>query len=97
MLVLDKLISDVDRKSWRLVCKEFLQIEFLPGLLRRYCNIETLDLSVCPRIDDGGRGGDSGKSPAEAAAMARQLAVGRVVMLSWRKKKRRSMVVVGGI
>ncbi|KAI9072954.1 hypothetical protein K1719_045083 [Acacia pycnantha] len=64
--VLEKLGSDADRKSWRLVCKEFLRIEsltrrkvrilrieFLLGLLRNYCNIETLDLSVCPRIDDG--------------------------------------------
>lgn len=64
--VLEKLSSDADRKSWRLVCKEFLlvesltrrkirilRIEFLLGLLQKYCNIETLDLSVCPRIDDG--------------------------------------------
>ncbi|XP_061371972.1 F-box/LRR-repeat protein 3 [Gastrolobium bilobum] len=62
--VLDKLGSD--RKSWRLVCKEFLRvesvtrksvrilrIEFLLGLLQKYCNIETLDLSLCPRIADG--------------------------------------------
>ncbi|KAJ1417153.1 Leucine-rich repeat [Sesbania bispinosa] len=62
--VLDKL--GPDRKSWRLVCKEFhraesvtrktvriLRIEFLLGLLQKYCNIETLDLSLCPRIDDG--------------------------------------------
>ncbi|XP_028779543.1 F-box/LRR-repeat protein 3-like isoform X2 [Neltuma alba] len=66
MRVLDKLSSNADRKSWRLVCKEFLRlelltrrkvrilrIEFLLGLLRKYCNIEALDLSVCPRIDDG--------------------------------------------
>ncbi|KAF7817939.1 F-box/LRR-repeat protein 3 isoform X1 [Senna tora] len=64
--VLEKLSSDADRKSWSLVCKEFLRverlsrrkirilhIEFLLGLLQKYCNIETLDLSVCPRIDDG--------------------------------------------
>ncbi|KAI4301744.1 hypothetical protein L6164_034991 [Bauhinia variegata] len=64
--VLDKLSSEADHKSWRLVCKEFLRvesltrrnvrilrIEFLLGLLRKYCNIEALDLSVCPRIDDG--------------------------------------------
>ncbi|KAJ1380876.1 Leucine-rich repeat [Sesbania bispinosa] len=62
--VIDKL--GPDRKSWRLVCKEFhrvesvtrksvriLRIEFLLGLLQKYCNIETLDLSLCPRIDDG--------------------------------------------
>ncbi|KAI5424464.1 hypothetical protein KIW84_030593 [Lathyrus oleraceus] len=57
---------DSDRKSLRLVCKEFLRvesttrrtirilrIEFLVGLLQKFCNIEELDLSVCPRIDDG--------------------------------------------
>lgn len=62
--VLDGLGSD--RKPWRLVCREFLRvesatrksvrilrIEFLLGLLQKYCNIETLDLSLCPRIDDG--------------------------------------------
>ncbi|XP_057439331.1 F-box/LRR-repeat protein 3 isoform X2 [Lotus japonicus] len=62
--ILDKLGSD--RKPWRLVCKEFLRvesltrnsvrilrIEFLLGLLQKCCNIETLDLSWCPRIDDG--------------------------------------------
>ncbi|KAG4916824.1 hypothetical protein JHK84_054342 [Glycine max] len=62
--VLEKL--GPDRKPWRLVCKEFLRvesatrksirilrIEFLLGLLERFCNIETLDLSLCPRIEDG--------------------------------------------
>ncbi|KAK7284399.1 hypothetical protein RJT34_19144 [Clitoria ternatea] len=62
--VLEKLGSE--RKAWRMVCKEFLRvesvtrksvrilrIEFVMGLLEKYCNIETLDLSVCPRIDDG--------------------------------------------
>ncbi|KAL9320236.1 hypothetical protein ACSQ67_012075 [Phaseolus vulgaris] len=55
-----------DRKPWRLVCKDFLRvesvtrksirilrIEFLLGLLEKFCNIETLDLSLCPRIEDG--------------------------------------------
>lgn len=64
--VLDKLISDADRKSCRLVCKDFLlaesltrreirilRIEFILGLLQKYSNFEKLDLSVCPRIDDG--------------------------------------------
>ena len=94
MLVLDKLISDVDRKSWRLVCKEFLQIEFLPGLLRSYCNIENLELSVCARIDELGQ---RVRLRRESGGGGSDLAVGRVVILSWRKKKRRSMVVVGGI
>ncbi|KAL2661271.1 hypothetical protein AAZV13_03G191900 [Glycine max] len=62
--VLEKL--GPDRKPWRLVCKEFLRvesstrkkirilrIEFLLGLLEKFCNIETLDLSMCPRIEDG--------------------------------------------
>lgn len=62
--VLEKL--GLDRKPWRLVCKEFLRvesstrkkirilrIEFLLGLLEKFCNIETLDLSMCPRIEDG--------------------------------------------
>lgn len=60
------LSSEKDRKAWRLVCKEFyrvdsesrsslrvLRVEFLNGLLRKYARIESLDLSVCPRIDDG--------------------------------------------
>ncbi|KAA8536797.1 hypothetical protein F0562_029275 [Nyssa sinensis] len=63
--VLDKL-DDPDRKSFRLVCKAFLRVdslhrttlrvlrsEFLPSLLHKYKYIESLDLSVCPRIDDG--------------------------------------------
>ncbi|CAI8615400.1 unnamed protein product [Vicia faba] len=62
--ILDRV--DSDQKSLRLVCKEFLRvesmtrrtirilrIEFLLGLLQKYCNIEELDLSVCPRINDG--------------------------------------------
>ncbi|KAK9292319.1 hypothetical protein L1049_020285 [Liquidambar formosana] len=64
--ILGKLASDSDRRAWRLVCKEFhrvdsihrtslriLRIEFLPNLLTKYSNIRLLDLSVCPRIDDG--------------------------------------------
>ncbi|PKI51484.1 hypothetical protein CRG98_028044 [Punica granatum] len=60
------LSSESDRKAWRFVCKEFhrvdsvsrsslrvLRIEFLQRLLRNYACIESLDLSVCPRIDDG--------------------------------------------
>ncbi|XP_012088969.1 F-box/LRR-repeat protein 3 isoform X2 [Jatropha curcas] len=62
----DKLKDVSDRKTWRLVCKEFLRVElltrkilrvlrveFLLSLLQKYKNIDTLDLSVCPRIDDG--------------------------------------------
>ncbi|XP_065853097.1 F-box/LRR-repeat protein 3 [Euphorbia lathyris] len=62
----DKLHDESDRKKWRLVCKEFLRVdlltrktlrvlrvEFLLPLLHKYHNIDTLDLSVCPRIDDG--------------------------------------------
>ncbi|GLT79030.1 hypothetical protein SLA2020_505410 [Shorea laevis] len=64
--VYEKLSSGTDRKSWRLVCREFLRVdlvtqnhlrvlrvEFLPGLLRKYTRLQSLDLSVCPRIDDG--------------------------------------------
>ncbi|CAN0914126.1 F-box/LRR-repeat protein 3 [Linum grandiflorum] len=61
-----KLEHDSDRKSWRLVCKEFLQVDsltrttlrilrpdFIFSLLRTFANVEELDLSVCPRVDDG--------------------------------------------
>ncbi|CAL5397275.1 unnamed protein product [Camellia sinensis] len=64
--VLDQLADDSDRKSFRSVCKSFLRVdslhrttlrvlrpEFLPALLRKYPEISALDLSVCPRIDDG--------------------------------------------
>ncbi|KAL7259582.1 hypothetical protein ACSBR1_005467 [Camellia fascicularis] len=64
--VLDQLADDSDRKSFRSVCKSFLRVdslhrttlrvlrpEFLPALLRKYPGISALDLSVCPRIDDG--------------------------------------------
>ncbi|KAF8392668.1 hypothetical protein HHK36_023017 [Tetracentron sinense] len=63
--ILDKITDTPDRKTWRLVCKDFLRVESvhrkslrvfrdesLPGLLRRYEAIELLDLSFCPRIDD---------------------------------------------
>ncbi|XP_010269606.1 PREDICTED: F-box/LRR-repeat protein 3 [Nelumbo nucifera] len=64
--VLDNLIDSSHRKAWRLVCKCFLRLESLhrkalrvfrhdslPNLLRRYRLLELLDLSVCPRVDDG--------------------------------------------
>uniref|UniRef100_A0A2N9J5G7 F-box/LRR-repeat protein 15-like leucin rich repeat domain-containing protein n=1 Tax=Fagus sylvatica TaxID=28930 RepID=A0A2N9J5G7_FAGSY len=63
--VYGKLGSDSDRKTWRIVCKDFLRVdwvtrrslrvlrsEFLQGLLSKYKNLDTLDLSVCPRIED---------------------------------------------
>lgn len=64
--VLDKLADvDSDCKSFRAVCKAFHQVEsthrtslkvlrpeFLPSLLNNYTSVDTLDLSVCPRIDD---------------------------------------------
>ncbi|KAG5244758.1 F-box/LRR-repeat protein [Salix suchowensis] len=62
----EKLVQDSDRKKWRLICKEFhrvdsltrktlrvLHVEFLLTLLKNYTNLHTLDLSVCPRIEDG--------------------------------------------
>ncbi|KAF6141243.1 hypothetical protein GIB67_024327 [Kingdonia uniflora] len=63
--ILDKLDQTSDFKSWRLVSKECLRLEStqrkslrvfrhdsLPSLLGRYRDLDTLDLSVCPRIDD---------------------------------------------
>ncbi|KAK1370721.1 F-box/LRR-repeat protein 3 [Heracleum sosnowskyi] len=65
--ILDKLADDdsEDCKSFRTVCKAFhqvesthrtslrlLRLEFLPNLLNNYTSVDTLDLSVCPRIDD---------------------------------------------
>ncbi|KAL5701063.1 hypothetical protein ACHQM5_026442 [Ranunculus cassubicifolius] len=63
--ILDKFEEQSDLKNWRLVCKEFLRVEAihkktlrvyrhesLPCLLARYKDIQVLDLSVCPRIDD---------------------------------------------
>jgi F-box/leucine-rich repeat protein 2/20 len=64
--VYTKLSSGNDRKTWRLVCRDFLRVdsasrrslrvlrlEFLQSLLSRYTNLDSLDLSVCPRIEDG--------------------------------------------
>ncbi|KAJ0079812.1 hypothetical protein Patl1_22337 [Pistacia atlantica] len=61
-----KIGDELDAKTWRLVCKEFLRvdsltrstlrltrIEFLFQLLEKYPNVKTLDLSVCPRVNDG--------------------------------------------
>ncbi|XP_022747132.1 F-box/LRR-repeat protein 3-like [Durio zibethinus] len=62
----EKLADEWDRKSFRLVCREFLRIdsltrkhlrvlriEFLLSLLQKHPQLQSLDLSACPRIDDG--------------------------------------------
>ncbi|KAK8329290.1 hypothetical protein V6Z12_A11G309700 [Gossypium hirsutum] len=64
--IYELLAAESDRKSFRLVCREFrridsltrrhlrvIRIEFLPILLRKYPRLQSLDLSACPRIDDG--------------------------------------------
>ncbi|XVF41837.1 hypothetical protein PTKIN_Ptkin01aG0312700 [Pterospermum kingtungense] len=64
--VYEKLAAESDRKSFRLVCREFrridsltrrhlrvLRIEFLPSLLQKHPRLQSLDLSACPCIDDG--------------------------------------------
>ncbi|CAL1376779.1 unnamed protein product [Linum trigynum] len=61
-----RIEDGADRRSWRLVCKEFLRVdfvtrkslwvlrsEFIFSLLRRFPNVGALDLSACPRVDDG--------------------------------------------
>ncbi|CAI0457889.1 unnamed protein product [Linum tenue] len=61
-----RIEDGADRRSWRLVCKEFLRVdslirkslrvlrfEFIFSLLRRFPNVDALDLSACPRVDDG--------------------------------------------
>ncbi|XP_057962744.1 F-box/LRR-repeat protein 3 [Malania oleifera] len=63
--IFDMLHDGADRKTWRLVCKDFLRVdslrrtslrvirpEFLPTFLPKLGNVEVLDLSACPRIDD---------------------------------------------
>ncbi|KAG9459428.1 hypothetical protein H6P81_003936 [Aristolochia fimbriata] len=63
--ILDRLREEADRKTWRLVCYDFLRLESLhrkslrvlrhealPALLRRYSSLDRLDFSVCPRVDD---------------------------------------------
>ncbi|GMH13138.1 hypothetical protein Nepgr_014979 [Nepenthes gracilis] len=60
-----KLTDDVDKKSFRLVCKSFYRVdslsrtrlrvlrpEFLLDLLAKFPRVEIVDLSVCPRVDD---------------------------------------------
>ncbi|GAB4855612.1 hypothetical protein Ancab_024233 [Ancistrocladus abbreviatus] len=61
-----RLSDDRDRKSFRLTCKSFLRVdslgrtqlrvlrpEYIPTLLSKFPFVDTLDLSVCPRVDDG--------------------------------------------
>ncbi|CAI0551699.1 unnamed protein product [Linum tenue] len=61
-----RIEDGADRRSWRLVCKEFLRVdsltrkslrvlrsEFIFSLLRQFPNVDALDLSACPRVDDG--------------------------------------------
>ncbi|KAL7003121.1 hypothetical protein U1Q18_004278, partial [Sarracenia purpurea var. burkii] len=98
--VLDKLADPSDRKSFRSVCKAFLRVdslhrttlrilrtEFLAVLLRTYESIETLDLSVCPRIDDGtvavllGGSGGWGGGPVGWSRKLTTLVLSRAVRL----------------
>ena len=63
--VLEKLPDRLDRQSWCLVCKEFLHLEascrkyvhllrneILEPILRRYNQVEHLDLSSCVEVTD---------------------------------------------
>ncbi|KAK6139393.1 hypothetical protein DH2020_026863 [Rehmannia glutinosa] len=63
--ILSLLTDDSDRKSFRSTCTTFYRVdslhrthlrvlrpEFLPSLLSKLPRISSLDLSVCPRIDD---------------------------------------------
>ncbi|XP_022969433.1 F-box/LRR-repeat protein 3 isoform X1 [Cucurbita maxima] len=60
------LTDDSDSRSWRLVCKDFYRvdlisrttlrvrrIEFLSSSIAKFEAIDELDLSICPRINDG--------------------------------------------
>ncbi|KAL8188848.1 hypothetical protein R6Q57_029603 [Mikania cordata] len=64
--ILDRLVDDSDRKSFRATCKsfhrvesdhrtriKFLRPEYVSNLLRNYNRADTLDFSSCPRIHDG--------------------------------------------
>ncbi|KAL2514934.1 F-box family protein [Forsythia ovata] len=64
--IISLLTDDFDRKSFRSTCKVFhwvdslhrthlrvLRPEFLSTLVAKFPSLDSLDLSVCPRIDDG--------------------------------------------
>ncbi|MCD7446454.1 hypothetical protein HAX54_007767 [Datura stramonium] len=64
--ILSFITHDSDRKAFRLVCKAFLRVdsfhrthlrilrpEFITTLFSKFRRIYSLDLSVCPQIDDG--------------------------------------------
>lgn len=64
--ILSFIADDSDRRSFRAVCKSFLRVdslhrthlrilrlEFIQSLLFKFPRVDSLDLSVCPRIDDG--------------------------------------------
>ncbi|GAB4835782.1 hypothetical protein Ancab_000698 [Ancistrocladus abbreviatus] len=61
-----RLTDGSDKKSFRLTCKSFLRAdslsrtylrvlrpEYVPTLLSKFPSVEILDLSACPRVDDG--------------------------------------------
>ena len=63
--VLDRIPDRLDRQSWCLVCKDFLQVEascrkyvhllrneILEPILERYSHVEHLDLSSCVEVTD---------------------------------------------
>ncbi|XP_057496054.1 F-box/LRR-repeat protein 3-like [Actinidia eriantha] len=95
--VLANLADDSDRKSFRSACRSFLRVdslhrttirilrpEFLPGLLRKYRAIESLDLSACPRIDDATISVlFSCESAAEWTRRLRRLVLSRAAGLGW--------------
>ncbi|XP_076903068.1 F-box/LRR-repeat protein 3-like [Bidens hawaiensis] len=64
--ILDRLLDDSDKKSFRTTCKSFHRVEsvnrtrikfhrpeFIPRLLKNYTCTDTIDFSACPRIHDG--------------------------------------------
>lgn len=64
--ILSFITHGSDRKAFRLVCKAFLRVdsfhrthlrilrpEFITTLFLKFPRIDSLDLSVCPQIDDG--------------------------------------------
>ncbi|XP_060219280.1 F-box/LRR-repeat protein 3 isoform X1 [Lycium barbarum] len=64
--ILSFITHDSDRKSFRLVCRTFLKVdsfhrthirilrpEFITTLFSKFPRINSLDLSICPQINDG--------------------------------------------